>query len=243
MSKILQVWKANNFGKGVLNGSQDFFRITPDPSTSGGGAVDSVNGQTGVVVLDKSDIGLDQVDNTSDANKPISTATQTALNERVRVLICDRTKVNITGVNVLTVAKTYLIPGGTLTGFARLKIECMGLKQDNTGNGQYRIYGGTSSTFSTATADELRRIVVAGVQYLNFVSNFELRNNDLEGIRRDSASAAGDEGVVVNLPKTTVTYNRANDYYIHLVYQPNSVTEQYSTDLVTITAFREKNTI
>jgi hypothetical protein len=65
MSKIIQVWKANNFGKGVLNGSQDFFRITPDPSTSGGGAVDSVNGQTGVVVLDKSDIGLDQVDNTT----------------------------------------------------------------------------------------------------------------------------------------------------------------------------------
>jgi hypothetical protein len=159
------------------------------------------------------------------------------------VLICDRTKVNITGVNVLTPAKTYLIPGGTLTGFARLKIECMGLKQNNTGNGQYRIYGGTSSTFSTATADELRRIVAPGVQYLNFVSNFELRNNDLEGIRRDSASPAGDEGVVVNLPKTTVTYNRANDYYIHLVYLPNSVTEQYSTDLVTITAFKEKNTI
>lgn len=45
----------------------------------GGGAVDSVNGQTGVVVLDKSDIGLSNVDNTSDANKPVSTATQTAL--------------------------------------------------------------------------------------------------------------------------------------------------------------------
>lgn len=42
----------------------------------------SVNGQTGVVVLDKFDIGLDQVDNTSDADKPISTATQTALNAK-----------------------------------------------------------------------------------------------------------------------------------------------------------------
>lgn len=41
--------------------------------------VDSVNGQTGVVVLDKSDVGLSNVDNTSDADKPISTATQTAL--------------------------------------------------------------------------------------------------------------------------------------------------------------------
>jgi len=41
--------------------------------------VDSVNGQQGTVVLTKSDVGLGNVDNTSDANKPISTATQTAL--------------------------------------------------------------------------------------------------------------------------------------------------------------------
>jgi hypothetical protein len=45
----------------------------------GGGGVTSVNGETGVVVLNASDIGLGNVNNTSDANKPISTATQTAL--------------------------------------------------------------------------------------------------------------------------------------------------------------------
>lgn len=49
------------------------------PVTGGTGAVDSVNGLTGVVVLTKSNIGLGNVDNTSDANKPVSTATQTAL--------------------------------------------------------------------------------------------------------------------------------------------------------------------
>jgi hypothetical protein len=37
--------------------------------------VASVNGKTGVVVLDKNDIGLDQVDNTSDLNKPLSYST------------------------------------------------------------------------------------------------------------------------------------------------------------------------
>ena len=42
--------------------------------------VTSVNTKVGAVVLDKTDIGLDQVDNTSDADKPISDATQTALN-------------------------------------------------------------------------------------------------------------------------------------------------------------------
>lgn len=44
------------------------------------GAVDSVAGKTGVVTLVKADVGLGNVDNTSDANKPISTATLTALN-------------------------------------------------------------------------------------------------------------------------------------------------------------------
>lgn len=42
--------------------------------------VTSVNGQVGVIVLGKSDVGLGNVDNTSDVNKPVSTAQQTALN-------------------------------------------------------------------------------------------------------------------------------------------------------------------
>lgn len=45
--------------------------------------VKSVNGKTGDVELDKSDVGLGNVDNTSDANKPISTATQTALDGKL----------------------------------------------------------------------------------------------------------------------------------------------------------------
>lgn len=50
------------------------------PGGGGGGAITSVNGQTGVVNLGKTDVGLGNVDNTSDANKPVSTATQAALN-------------------------------------------------------------------------------------------------------------------------------------------------------------------
>lgn len=45
--------------------------------------VTSVNGQIGEVVLGKSDIGLENVDNTSDLDKPISDATQTALDAKM----------------------------------------------------------------------------------------------------------------------------------------------------------------
>lgn len=58
----------------AVTGTIDF---TVNPAV---GAVTSVNTQTGDVVLTKSDLGLSNVDNTSDINKPISTATQTALN-------------------------------------------------------------------------------------------------------------------------------------------------------------------
>jgi hypothetical protein len=45
-------------------------------------AVLSVNGKTGNVTITKADVGLGNVDNTSDLNKPISTATQNALNQK-----------------------------------------------------------------------------------------------------------------------------------------------------------------
>ena len=51
------------------------------------GLVASVNGRIGLVTLSSSDVGLDNVDNTSDLNKPISTATQTALNDKVDKLV------------------------------------------------------------------------------------------------------------------------------------------------------------
>lgn len=58
-------------------------------SNSGGGAVTGVKGsaestyRTGNVDISAANIGLGNVDNTSDLNKPISTATQTALNGKV----------------------------------------------------------------------------------------------------------------------------------------------------------------
>jgi hypothetical protein len=53
----------------------------PEYEGGGGGVagVTSVNGRSGVVTLAKSDVGLTNVDNTSDANKPLSTAATTAL--------------------------------------------------------------------------------------------------------------------------------------------------------------------
>lgn len=63
---------------GVRFIASGFFFENTGSGGGGGGAVDSVNGQTGVVVLTKASIGLGNVNNTSDANKPVSTAQATA---------------------------------------------------------------------------------------------------------------------------------------------------------------------
>lgn len=47
--------------------------------------VQSVNSQTGVVVLGKADVGLPNVTNTSDADKPVSTAQQAALDLKLNL--------------------------------------------------------------------------------------------------------------------------------------------------------------
>lgn len=62
---------------------------------------------SGNIDLTKSDVGLSNVDNTSDANKPISTATQTALNGKQATLV--------SGTNIKTVNGSSLVGSGDLT--------------------------------------------------------------------------------------------------------------------------------
>lgn len=63
----------------VQGGDNHRLRVDDLPGGGGGGAVQSVQGRTGDVVITADDVGLGNVDNTSDADKPISTAQQSAL--------------------------------------------------------------------------------------------------------------------------------------------------------------------
>ena len=67
------------------------------------GGVDSVAGKTGVVSLAKGDVGLANVDNTSDIDKPISNATQNALNLKAN----DNNVVKLTSDQTIEDVKTF----------------------------------------------------------------------------------------------------------------------------------------
>lgn len=68
--------QATSAGQAATAGAAQVLEILDNLNT---GPVVSVNGKYGAVNLVKGDLGLSNVDNTSDLNKPISTATQTAL--------------------------------------------------------------------------------------------------------------------------------------------------------------------
>ena len=99
--------------------------IAADGTTSA--AVLSVAGKTGAVTLDKADVGLGNVDNTSDANKPISTAMQAALNDKQDELVSGTNIKTINGASILAAGDLELatkaelgdyleLAGGTMTG-------------------------------------------------------------------------------------------------------------------------------
>lgn len=81
-----------------------------------------------VLALDKSDVGLGNVDNTSDVNKPVSTAQQAAINAAVVGLYDDRGNYNASG-------NVYPSTGGSGTAGAILKGDIWTISVAGTLNG------------------------------------------------------------------------------------------------------------
>jgi hypothetical protein len=74
--------------------------------------VTTVAGRTGVIVLTKTDVGLGNVDNTSDANKPVSAAQQAALTAKLDVSAS--AALNTVGWDrAVYIAKGGTVPAGT----------------------------------------------------------------------------------------------------------------------------------
>ena len=100
------------------DGAGTFMLMADDPSVLGNwrllnapaDAVSSVNGQTGTIVLGKADVGLGNVDNTSDVNKPVSTATQTALNGKMATSALTSMRLSWAAANALSARPT--LPAG-----------------------------------------------------------------------------------------------------------------------------------
>lgn len=102
-AKLEQAYPTAQVGDYAIVGATDTVWAWDDTTnkwlnTTEQGVVITVNGRTGEVVLTKTDVGLSNVDNTSDINKPISTAQQAALDNKAH-----RKKINaadVDGINL-----------------------------------------------------------------------------------------------------------------------------------------------
>ena len=95
IEKLKEAYPTGQLGDYAIVGGTDTVWLWDDESNSWlnsteQGIVISVNGRTGEVILTKTDVGLSNVDNTADKDKPISTAQQTALNAKA-----DRKKITL----------------------------------------------------------------------------------------------------------------------------------------------------
>lgn len=121
LDKLKEVYPTGQLGDYAIVGGTDTVWLWDDETNSWlnsteQGIVISVNGRTGEVILTKTDVGLSNVDNTSDANKPVSTAQQAALDSKA-----DRQTITVAEADSLSLdAGIYDIHNGskTILGFA-----------------------------------------------------------------------------------------------------------------------------
>lgn len=139
------VYGALKASTGVTPGTDStVWKVYP---SSGGGAVSSVFGRTGDVVSQtgdytKAQVGLANVDNTSDVNKPVSTAQQAALDAKAPLASPALTG-TVTAVN-LTQSGRYLSTPDALTDAATIAVDA------SLGN-QFKVTLGGNRTLGNPT--------------------------------------------------------------------------------------------
>lgn len=225
--------KANSTDLAPVALSGSYEDLTDKPSVVGA-PVTSVAGRLGDVVLTKSDVGLNNVDNTSDINKPVSSATQTALNLKADTSAL--APVATSGdYDDLTNKPTIPTPPVTSvagkTGAVTLAKADVGLANvDNTSDVNKPISTATQTALN-GKANTTHNHVVADVTNLqssldakvtgpasstdNAVARFDATTGKLI---QDSLVSVTDSGSLVLTPQAAQAYARGQLYY-------NSVTE------------------
>lgn len=191
------------------------------------GAVTSVNTRTGAVTLDKTDVGLGNVDNTSDTNKPVSSATQTALN-----------------------AKQDTITGGATTIVSSNLTASRALESDGSGKVSASSVTSTTLTFLDATSSVQTQLNAKQATITGGATT--ITSNDLTASRALASDGSGKVAVatataaeldylsgVTSSVQTQLNGKQASGSYITALTGdvtatgPNSVTATIANDAVT----------
>jgi hypothetical protein len=172
--------------------------------------------------LAKADVGLSNVDNTSDANKPVSTATQTALDLRTRELLQNFTAYTTTGVLTEQIISNQAITASDMKINSWLNFIAT-LDGTGTTNRTVAIYLSTTSN-SIVGAVKIATVSTTSAQSLPcFKRDFSINASSVLRGLNFTANAPTDEISTGTQSTTTLTLTSA--YYLITTVVLNNVAD------------------
>ncbi len=199
------------------------------------GAVDSVNGQTGVVVLNKSHVGLPNVDNTTDSAKSVLSATKWTTARTLTLSGVTATAQNIDGSGNVAIPVTA-VPATLLTGTAAVNTTGSAAKLTTartisaTGDGTWNVAfdgsanvtsaltladtGVTAGTYDQVTVDSKGRVTAGGTVVKSYTT-----------------SISGTASVTHNLGTRAVEVNMYDTVTFYRIYGRIKITDTAKIDV------------
>lgn len=239
-----RIYNGTGYPPSDLGGVNDLYIITAPPGGVGdiyrkdvegwkdagnirgpAGGIDTVNGYTGPnVVITATDLGLNQVNNTDDLDKPVSTATQTALDLKANDNVVVKLSGNQTVAGVKTFSSAPLVPD---SAFAIIKINGLQAALDSKSAVGHTHAIADTTGLSTALASKEPNIAVgSATQYWRGDKTWQTLNPAAVGLGNVTNDAqvkvAGDQTVSGNktfsgtiiVPLPTADNHAANKLYI-----------------------------
>jgi hypothetical protein len=190
--------------------------IAVEPTITAGTTGQYYRGDKTFQTLDKTAVGLANVDNTSDLNKPISTATQTALNAKQATLVSATNIKTINGNSILGSGDLVVGGGGgsgTVTSVAALTLGTTGTNLSST------VANGTTTPVITLNVPDASATNRGALTAANWTT-FNNKQAALTLTTTGTSGAATLTGATLNIPQYSGGGGGGTAGGPHLITQP-----------------------